>query len=376
MASDVPYYWIDSTSALADVLGRHRDGAPYALDTEFMMGRTYFTRLALVQLGWPDEIALVDATKVDLSLLADLFDSDALALTHAGLNDFDVLDAVVGRRPRRFFDTQVAAQLLGWTMPSLAGLTSDLLDVTLDKSEQRTDWLVRPLSDAALAYAASDVAHLHELRTLLSEKLTAQGRLAWCEEECATQLQKRRVELRVEQLWWQLPRADTMPAKNQLLAQRLCAARDELARELDKTPSSLLGDPAIVALLKRPPRSVDDVFKAAGAKPAHRGFANEVVAIFKSPGDPATLEKPPSNRLDDELTPLLNVLGALATQRARDLDIDAGLVASKNDLTEYLRGGDSKLHTQWRRDCLTNDLDRLLRGDAHVSVRGNLLAIT
>ena len=44
----------------------------YALDTEFHRERTYFAHLALVQIGWGDEVALVDATAVDVAPLQDL----------------------------------------------------------------------------------------------------------------------------------------------------------------------------------------------------------------------------------------------------------------------------------------------------------------
>jgi ribonuclease D len=340
-----------------------------------MMGRTYATRLAVVQLGWPDEIALIDATLVDVALLRDLFNSDALCLTHAGLNDFDVLDADVGCRPRRFFDSQIAAQFLGWVMPSLATLASDLLDITLDKSEQRADWLARPLSEATLRYAASDVAYLHELHDLLTTRLREQDRLEWLEEECALAITKVRTVLAPSQLWWNLQRADMLSPKAQLWAQRLCEARDSLARELDRTPSSLLNDAAIVSLAKRPPKSMDDVMKAAGPKSVHRGFAGDVLNIFSTPGDPSTLQPITAVRLDDLMQPILGVLGAVATQRARDLNIDPGLLTSKNDLSDMLLRQETKLLCNWRRSCLTDDLTALLGGTAKVIIRNDEVLI-
>ena len=71
----------------------------YALDTEFHREKTYFPRLALIQLAWPDGLALVDPQAVDPAPLRRLFASPALVVAHAAQQDLDVLTHAMGAIP-------------------------------------------------------------------------------------------------------------------------------------------------------------------------------------------------------------------------------------------------------------------------------------
>ena len=71
----------------------------YAVDTEFHRERTYYPKLALLQIGWADQIVLIDPLAIDMSPLRRLFASDALAVFHAAQQDLDVLTYVCGAVP-------------------------------------------------------------------------------------------------------------------------------------------------------------------------------------------------------------------------------------------------------------------------------------
>ena len=132
----MPYELVTTNDRLREILDDHVGAERYAFDTEFDNRRTYYARLALVQVAWPDFIMLVDPFSVDVTLLEPLFASDAIAIAHAASNDLTVLDRYLGVRPARLFDTQIAAQLTGMRGASLAYLASELLSIELDKSEQ------------------------------------------------------------------------------------------------------------------------------------------------------------------------------------------------------------------------------------------------
>jgi ribonuclease D len=75
------------------------------------------------------------------------------------------------------FCTKVAVRIAGVARnPTLETLTAELLGVTLDKGEQRSDWSVRPLGERQLEYAARDVLFLHQLKEVLERRLTTVGR--------------------------------------------------------------------------------------------------------------------------------------------------------------------------------------------------------
>src|SRR5690606_17819578 len=146
--------------------------------------RTYFPALALVQIGWPDELVLIDPLAIDVRSLGRLFDSDVVAVFHAAQQDLDVLTHAVGSVPRRFFDTQIAGGFVGYGTPSLVALLNGELGLNPPKGDRLTDWLRRPLSDAQREYAAADVAHLLELQDRLLVQLDELGRVGWVSEAC------------------------------------------------------------------------------------------------------------------------------------------------------------------------------------------------
>ena len=83
------FRWVDDDADLRELIDELIVEPRYALDTEFHRERTYFPRLALVQVAWPGGIALVDPLAVSPELFGKLFDSDAVAVLHAAQQDLD-----------------------------------------------------------------------------------------------------------------------------------------------------------------------------------------------------------------------------------------------------------------------------------------------
>ena len=177
-------HWVADDAGLAEVLAGASAEATYALDTEFHRERTYYPQLALLQLSWGGQTALIDPLAVDVGPLASLLDGPGLAILHAAQQDLEVLGRACGTMPARLFDTQLAACFLGHATPSLANLVGAELGVQVPKADRLSDWLRRPLSRDQLTYAAADVLHLHDLYERLSSELLDLGRLDWALAEC------------------------------------------------------------------------------------------------------------------------------------------------------------------------------------------------
>ncbi|NDB06439.1 MAG: ribonuclease D, partial [Acidimicrobiia bacterium] len=176
--------FVRDQDSLERLLSRLKSEERIALDTEFHRERTYFPRLALIQLAWSDGIAIIDPLSVDPTSITRIFDANHLIVLHAAQQDMDVLTHAVGAVPSRMFDTQIAAGFLGFSTPSLASLVNAELKVNLPKGDRLTDWLRRPLTESQLSYAASDVEHLLELEERLRTELTRRGRFEWAVEAC------------------------------------------------------------------------------------------------------------------------------------------------------------------------------------------------
>ena len=159
-----------------------------ALDTEFVRESTFRAKLGLVQVAVADEVALVDAVRIqDLSPLAAVVGrADSRKILHSCSEDLPILRRATGVPLTPLFDTQIAAAFAGLG-PALSygALILALFDVPLAKGETRTDWLRRPLSPEQLRYAADDVDYLPEAAAELERRLMALGRLDWALEDSA-----------------------------------------------------------------------------------------------------------------------------------------------------------------------------------------------
>ncbi|MEJ7719140.1 MAG: ribonuclease D [Ilumatobacteraceae bacterium] len=155
-------------------------------------------------------VALVDPLAVDVTALARLFGSPALAVMHAAQQDIDVLTHTVGSVPARLYDTQLAAGFLGYGTPSLASLVQREVGASPPKGDRLTDWLSRPLTESQRRYAIGDVSYLFELHDRLGAKLADLGRTTWVEEACE-ELRTRPVSgTTPEQAWLRLKDARSL----------------------------------------------------------------------------------------------------------------------------------------------------------------------
>ncbi len=148
----------------------------------------YPERICLIQLWAAGRAYLVDPIAIgDMSPLGEVLASPSVeTVLHSGDHDIRSLDRDWGFRVGNLFDTSIAAAFVGSERLGLASTLQDFLNVTIpkEKSIQRSDWSIRPLSDAALAYAAGDVLHLFGLRDRLADELRTLGRTSWVKEEC------------------------------------------------------------------------------------------------------------------------------------------------------------------------------------------------
>ena len=157
-----------------------------ALDTEFIWERTYYPRLGLIQLGLSDEECfLIDPCALDdLSPLGELLaDPAVVKIFHDAPQDLTILRNATGRDPQNIFDTRLAAGFSGLSSTlSLSALIELLLQIKLEKTETRTNWLKRPLDDKQTKYAKDDVRYLRAVRVLLLARILPTTK-EWMEEE-------------------------------------------------------------------------------------------------------------------------------------------------------------------------------------------------
>ncbi len=153
-----------------------------AIDTEAMGLNPHRDRLCVVQLSPGDGSADVVQIKAGQSeapnIQALLADHSKTKIFHFARFDVALLEHSFGTVTRPIFCTKIASRLTRTYTDrhGLKDITRELLDVDISKQQQSSDWGAEKLSDAQLAYAASDVLYLHAMRDILVKRLAREDR--------------------------------------------------------------------------------------------------------------------------------------------------------------------------------------------------------
>ena len=360
--------WVATEAALDDLVGRLLDEPRYALDTEFHGERSYWPRLALIQIAWPGGLALVDPLTIDASRLAPVLAAPSCMVAHAAEQDLAILVRLCGHGPTQMFDTQVAAGFLGLGSPSLVALVEKLLGVRLGKGDRLTDWTRRPLT--------AEQTRLRRRRRRAPARTAGRarraprsvGRLEWALDECEDRRQKVRTRPEPEVAWWRIKGARQLRGRSRGVAQEVAAWRERTAEGLDVPPRYVLSELALAGIVQRPPRSREELSGIRGVdnRSTKDGTADAILGAVKTglALEPPELRLPEPDRIDRSLAPSVTVLGAWLAQRASELDLDPAVLATRADLTQMLQGNPSRLATGWRAELVGAPLRRLFAGKA------------
>jgi ribonuclease D len=156
--------------------------ASAAIDTETMGLNPHRDRLCVVQLspgdGTADVVQIAQGQSQAPNLKRLLADSDVTKIFHFARFDIAALYNAFGVMARPVYCTKIASRLVRTYTDrhGLKDLVRELLGVDLSKQQQSSDWGADTLTDAQLAYAASDVLYLHELQAKLDANLAREGR--------------------------------------------------------------------------------------------------------------------------------------------------------------------------------------------------------
>ena len=161
-------------------LSRYRGAV--AIDTETMGLDAHRDRLCVVQLSPGDgsaDVVQIPAGATDAPNLKRLLgDASILKIFHFARFDIGVLFNRFGVMPAPVYCTKIASRLTRTYTDKhgLKDLVRDMLGIDLSKQQQLSDWGAGDLTDAQVAYAASDVLHLHALKAKLDAMLAREGR--------------------------------------------------------------------------------------------------------------------------------------------------------------------------------------------------------
>jgi ribonuclease D len=157
-------------------------GQSVAIDTETLGLNPHRDRLCVVQIstgdGTADVVQIARGQTAAPNLTRLLADPAVTKIFHFARFDVAVLYKAFGVMAEPVYCTKIASKLVRTYTDrhGLKDLVRELLNIDLSKQQQSSDWAAETLSDAQLAYAASDVLHLHALRQRLDFMLAREGR--------------------------------------------------------------------------------------------------------------------------------------------------------------------------------------------------------
>lgn len=368
---ELNYRWIDDADDLLGVVDELCACDAFALDTEFHRERTYYPRLALIQIAWDGGLVLIDPLEIDVAPLAAALTSAGTVVMHAAQQDLEVLHRACGTVPSHIFDTQIAAGFIGMSTPSLSTLVERFLGLRLPKGDRLTDWLQRPLNEAQRQYAASDVAHLLQIQDMLTEDLGSRGRLGWAVDECEMFRARPQGDTDPSEAWTKIKEARHLRGSARGVARELAAWRERTARDTDQPVRFVLSDLALVGIAQKAPGGVEGLKKVRGLDGRHlrNGAGDRIIAAVQAGKDvpPSAVDRTSQDstpQLERRLRPAVTLISAWISQVARDESLDPAQLATRADIVEYLSGDErARLRVGWRQNIAGNRISGLVDGE-------------
>lgn len=373
---------ITSEHQLAELVSHIRDLGRFAFDTEFVSEETFEPVLCLIQVATTERLAVIDPLAVrDIGPFWDVvLDPEIEVVMHAAGEDLRICQMKTGLVPKRLFDVQIAAGLVGYSYPlSLVNLVYQILRVSVSGSETRTDWRRRPLTPAQLRYSLDDVRYLLEIQDTLKRQLVERGREHWAGEEFADFLGS--IESRAEEeRWRRLPGLHHLNRRSLEMARRLSDWREDMARRANRPLRQTLRDDLLVAIAKRQPMNRRDLEALRDFnRPALISRGGEILQVLDEARTVPEEDLPEPTSRPDEGPGLSTVASLLSSAHAfccAQNGLSAGLVANVSDVKQLIRwhlDGCPVAHIPalmqgWRREVCGKVLLDVLEGRRSVRV--------
>lgn len=350
------YDYIDTDEALSKACSEFRSEAWLAVDTEFERESTYYPELCLVQLASARRVLIIDplAIKKIRPLYELLYDRSLTKVFHAARQDLEIFYHLKEAIPLPLFDTQIAAPLLGYDeQMGYARLVEHLLGINLAKTQTRTNWKRRPLSDKQLEYAAEDVLYLAQIYPEMKSELEKSLRIEWMNDDF-TALEDRNLYMPEPDSVWKRVKGQGKLSRESLAALKpLASWRETLAREKNKPRNWIMRDEAMIEIVRQLPKTKDDLLGIPQAEGKfYQRRAEKIIALIQGAKALDASEIPHVSKrksLNSKEESLVQGLQSIVEEIAESESINTRVLASRKQLQQFVQyPQESELLTGWR----------------------------
>jgi ribonuclease D len=371
---------ITTTKKLAEACARLAKYPFVTVDTEFQRETTYYPKLCIAQIASSDEAVVVDALAegIDLKAFYDLMANEqVIKVFHAARQDIEICWHAAEVIPTPLVDTQVAAMVLGYgDSISYEQLVQRITGDSLDKSHRFTDWTRRPLAEAQLAYAVSDVTHLREVYIRLAADLEERGRTEWMREELRVLTSPDTYRMEPEHAWERLKTRVRKPKELGVLIE-VAGWREREARSRDVPRGRVLKDDVVGDIAVQAPTTME---RLAGLRSLPRGFERskwgeaiiEAVkrGLERDPKALPRLERAKPMINGQATVELLKVLLRMTSERH---GVAAKVIATVDDLDRIAADDEADVPAMsgWRRELFGEKALALKQGRLMLAIEKN-----
>jgi ribonuclease D len=376
---------ITTTDQLAETCARAAKHPYVTVDTEFLRETTYYPLLCVAQMASPDEAVVIDALaeRIDLTPFFELMANEKIVkVFHAARQDIEIVWNLAQKIPHPIVDTQVAAMVLGYgDSISYDQLVQRITGDTLDKSHRFTDWTRRPLSDAQITYALSDVTHLRTVYLKLTEDLEKRGRNSWVEAEMDVLTSPDTYRADPERAWERLKSRVRKPKELAVLIE-IAAWREREAQTRDVPRGRVLKDDVIGDIAIQAPTTSE---RLAQLRSLPKGFersrwGEQIIDAVKRglERDHKTLPRLERFRPAVNGAATVELLKVLLRMTAERHSVTAKVIATVDDLDRIAADDEADVPAMkgWRRELFGEKALALKHGRLALAVdRGKVVTV-
>ena len=393
MPHQQPPHYISDEQALSRLCDQLESCTRLGIDTEFIGEDSFVPRLELIQLSTADfqvvlDFSLLQETRTLPRLWEIICSMKVEKVVHAGRQDLELLATHMGRLPRPFFDTQIAAAMLGYgAQIAYAQLVQRTQGARLEKSHTFTNWSQRPLSHDQIAYARADVQYLLPIHDELRRRLQTLGRLEWVQEEfdrLGTLVVER--EQTSRERYQRIRGWDSLKPRQAAVLRELTSWRETEARRRNVPRGRVLRDEVLLQVARQAPKQQADFREIRGFPPQEAARNGEAIlaVIAQALRLPASEwpDVPRDRKPEPESAGQIELLQAALKARAAALGIAPTLLATAGDLQKIVEeraAGTTPavpLLEGWRRTIAGELILSVLEGRTALRIMGDTGQVT
>ena len=368
------YQLIEDQQSLNDLCEQLVKAEVLAIDTEFVRTRTLYAKLGLLQVFDGKNLALIDPVAIDdLSPFWQLLTNENITkVLHACSEDLEVFLTAGNCKPVNLIDSQIMMSFLGHGLSlGYAAMVQHYTGIELDKSESRTDWMKRPLTEKQLAYASADVDHLFSIYPKLLAEITQAGFLAYAKLETQSMIDKKFTPINENEIYLNIKMGWRLNPKQLNSLKYLASWRYQQAKKRDLPIGFVAKDHTLMALAQSNPASVNAMQLLEGVEMLDVRHKGKAMLSALAQADKADVSTYPDkiHRLDEYpgYKQIFKSVKSFLVLAAEKNGLAIENIASKKQINQFLiwqfdlngaRSSDANvdLISSWRNDLLGSDL--------------------